>query len=96
MKRAIFIVVAIVLVACDTGVKYRGGEFRDMRTCLRTIESDSGYKIGEVITDKPNFVSGYLENDMHFTCKKKESGTRGVFFEGVYQVSEESSQEKKQ
>ena len=60
-------------------------EFRTMAECLSAIKSNSGQNL-EVITDKPQEVSGFLSNGKGFGCSRKESGTKGVYFEGWFMV----------
>ncbi|MBT8085090.1 MAG: hypothetical protein KJN72_07695 [Woeseia sp.] len=60
-------------------------EFRTMAECLSAIKSNSGQNL-EVITDKTHEVSGFLSNGKGFGCSRKESGTKGVYFEGWFMV----------
>lgn len=62
-----------------------GAQFRTMTACLSGIEKSSGQKL-KVVTDKPHEVSGLLSNGNGFGCQKKESGTKGTYFEGWYMV----------
>ena len=56
-----------------------------MAACLSGIEKSSGQKL-QVVTDKPNDVSGFLSNGKGFGCRKRETGTKGTYFEGWYMV----------
>jgi len=60
-------------------------QFRTMAACLSGIKTSSGQKL-KVVMDKPQEVSGFLSNGKGFACQKKESGTKGTYFEGWYIV----------
>jgi hypothetical protein len=60
-------------------------EFRSMAECLQKIKQSSGSDL-KVVTDKPTQVSGFLSNGQGFACQKKESGTKGIYYEGWYMV----------
>lgn len=61
--------------------------FSSMKSCLAGIQRSSGQKL-KIVTDKPNEVSGFLENGKGFGCQKKESGTEGVHYAGWYLVKD--------
>lgn len=61
----------------------QGADFPTMKTCLLSIEKNSG-KTLNIITDKPDNVSGNLSNGNFFMCLKKTSGTKGTYYEGSY------------
>ena len=58
-------------------------EFYTMSECLEGIKRSSGFDL-EVITDRPNEVSGFLSNGEGFGCKKKSTGTKGIYYEGWF------------
>jgi hypothetical protein len=60
-------------------------EFQTMASCLSSIKNSSGQEL-KIITDKPDEVSGFLSNGKGFACQKKETGTKGTYFEGWYMV----------
>ncbi|WP_051299248.1 hypothetical protein [Marinobacterium litorale] len=62
-----------------------GGEFRSLRSCLTNVESSSGFSL-DVIVDEPDNVTGYLRGTKrNFACTKKETGTKGVYWDGWYE-----------
>ncbi|MEQ9905004.1 hypothetical protein [Pectobacterium aroidearum] len=63
-------------------------EFRTMQECLSSIKAHSGSSSLKVIRDKPTIVTGYLSNGKHFSCEKKETGTKGTYYEGWYMVQD--------
>ncbi len=60
-------------------------EFRSLSSCLSGIERNTGMKL-QIITDKPEIVSGFLSNGKHFGCKRVISGSKGIYYEGWYGV----------
>lgn len=60
-------------------------EFRTLDDCLAKIKKSSGQEL-QIVTDKPNEVSGFLANRKGFACQKKETGTKGTYFEGWYEL----------
>jgi hypothetical protein len=61
-----------------------GGEFRSLRSCLTSIETSSGLGL-DVTIDKPDNVVGRLKGTKRsFACTKKETGTKGVYWDGWY------------
>ena len=90
MKLSKTLAVIIVVPVCFSAAIANAGdmmkaEFRTMAECLSAIKSNSGQNL-EVITDKPQEVSGFLSNGKGFGCSRKESGTKGVYFEGWFMV----------
>jgi len=63
-------------------------EFYTISECLEGIKKSSGSKTLKMITDKPNNVSGFLENGDGFGCKLTSSGTKGTYVKGWYMVRE--------
>ncbi|MCE7520537.1 hypothetical protein LZG37_20565 [Halomonas titanicae] len=78
-------VIGFMLVGCGESSEVRNAEFRSLSACLEGLEKDSGLSLN-ILTDKPDKVSGKLSNDETFACSKKESGTKGVYYEGWYTV----------
>ncbi len=75
-----------VVVACggESSTITMGAERATLASCLAGIESATGFGL-DVVTDKPHRVSGYLEGTrLHFGCTRRESGTKGVFWESWY------------
>ncbi|HGY1116626.1 TPA: hypothetical protein ACNUX9_003493 [Providencia rettgeri] len=60
-------------------------DFKSMNDCLLGIQAASGKSL-EIVTDKPNSVSGFLSNGKGFGCDRKESGTKGVYYNGWFFV----------
>ncbi|MBV5329975.1 MAG: hypothetical protein JZU65_20510 [Chlorobium sp.] len=84
-----FLALTGTLAVFIAGNSYAGemmqAEFQTMDDCLAKIKKSSGQAL-EIVTDKPNNVSGFLANRKGFGCKKKESGTKGTYFEGWYEL----------
>lgn len=81
----ILIAASLFIAASSHANEVMSAQFRTMATCLSGIEKNSGQKL-KVVTDKPHEVSGFLSNGKGFACQKKESGTKGIYFEGWYMV----------
>lgn len=67
---------------CNRG-GVQGGEFRTLKSCLENVRKSSGQAM-KIEIDKPDKVIGFLRNGEMFSCIRKESGTKGVYFEGRY------------
>lgn len=59
------------------------GEFLTMQRCLAAIQSSSGQRLN-IVTDKPEKVMGTLSDGRFFSCKKVQTGSKGTYFEGVF------------
>ena len=64
----------------------RSAEKRTLRECLNSIQNAASPNGLKVITDKPDLVSGELENGEFFSCRKKTTGTKGTYFEARFAV----------
>lgn len=60
------------------------GTFSSMRECLSTLERSAG-KLN-IVTNRPDEVSGLLERGGGFGCKRVETGTSGVVYEGWHDL----------
>ncbi|HFJ4330390.1 hypothetical protein [Serratia liquefaciens] len=60
-------------------------EFRTLDECLKAIERNTNSSL-TIIRDKPEIVTGNLDNGKTFACEKKESGTKGMYYEGWFMV----------
>lgn len=63
-------------------------EFQTMQGCLNFVTEEAqnaGMRL-EISTDKPDIVRGAFNGDsaMFIYCKKKQTGTKGTFFEAAY------------
>ena len=87
MKNILLLVTFTLLASCgESDTEMRGGaQFRTMAACLEGIKESSGQSL-EIITDKPDNVSGYLSNRQHFGCLREHTGTKGIYYEGFYFV----------
>lgn len=69
---------------------YIGGNYATMEQCLNHIkqEAKNSGKTLEIQSDKPDRVAGRFDNksEAFFYCEKKETGSRGTFFEAAYPV----------
>jgi len=85
--------VVLAVAACGdsrrTGKVYRA-EFFSMNSCLNWVKEHSGQAMATITTNKPDEVYGWLRNDAFFACVLKRTGTQGTFFEGWYDIMEES------
>jgi hypothetical protein len=79
----------IVLSAAtfDVQASVRRGEYRTLQQCLQAIQKNSGERL-RVVTDKPANVSGVLSNGQFFGCTRRETGTKGTYFEGYFMVED--------
>ena len=66
-------------------------ESRTLDQCLASIKNNAKSPNLNIITDKPGEVSGFLQNDQHFSCKRKVTGTKGAFYEGTYMVKKKKN-----
>lgn len=87
-----FIKIAVILssitvAGCGDGSNSQvmSAEFNTMQSCIAGIEKNSGMSL-DIITDKPDEVSGFLSNKEGFGCQRKESGTKGIYYEGWYMI----------
>lgn len=81
-------ITGLVLAGCGGDPnEVRSAEFRSLNACLEGIKKDSGQSL-DIVTDKPENVSGNLSNGETFSCSKKESGTKGIYYEGWYTLKE--------
>lgn len=89
MKSSVMFTLIFILSFFITTSSYANevmsAQFRTMAACLSGIKASSGQQL-KIVTDKPNEVSGFLFNGKGFGCQKKESGTKGIYFEGWYMV----------
>ncbi|CAI0755177.1 Uncharacterised protein [Serratia proteamaculans] len=60
-------------------------EFRTLAECLKAIEKNTNSSL-TIIRDKPEIVTGNLDNGKTFACERKESGTKGTYYEGWFMV----------
>lgn len=94
---AILLGTVTLLAGCDSSSSesvqknyehYSGGNFGTMQSCLDFVaeEAQSGGMSLKISSDKPNKVRGSYNgnSEMFFHCEKKETGTKGTFFEAAY------------
>lgn len=88
MRNIILVLLFGLFVGCgsDYETSMMRNENRTLADCLASIKRASGSSKLEIITDKQKEVSGFLQNGEHFACNRKSSGTKGVYYEGVYTV----------
>lgn len=86
IKSALILISPLLVISFNSHAsEVMSAQFRTMAACLSGIEKSSGQKL-KVVTDKPHEVSGFLSNGKGFACQKKETGTKGTYFEGWYMV----------
>ncbi len=59
------------------------GEFPSMARCLEAIQQKAGQAL-KPVTDRPDQVSGNLSDGRFFICERKDSGTKGTYYEGTF------------
>ncbi|EKO8773787.1 hypothetical protein L6R44_02765 [Enterobacter cloacae complex sp. ECC445] len=88
MKLKIVVLVASLAVTgnslADDVMK---GEFHSLQECLSAIKLKGGEPL-KIVQDTPDKVTGMLPNDEAFGCEKKETGTKGTYFEGWFTVKD--------
>ena len=67
--------------------KAKNFNFTSMEICLINIKKLSDSKNLKIFTDKPEEVSGTLDNGNSFSCKKMSTGTKGVYYHGWYEIN---------
>ena len=85
MKSPAILVASFLITTNTYASEVMSAQFRTMAACLSGIKTSSGQQL-KFVTDKPHEVSGLLSNGKGFACQKKESGTKGTYFEGWYMV----------
>jgi hypothetical protein len=78
---------ASILPATAVADSVMKAEFSSLQNCLAAIKKNTGQKL-EIVTDKPNEVSGFLSNKKGFACEKKVTGTKGTYYEGWFMVDD--------
>lgn len=66
-----------------------GFESRSMQECLENIKKQTNSSL-DIIRDKPEIVTGRLDNGEIFGCEKKSTGSKGVYVEGWWNVKKEN------
>lgn len=86
---AIFLLCSFI-VGCGQGdgkTSIRSAEFTSIASCVAGIKRDSGLNL-QISRDTPDVVSGTLTNGKTFRCEKNESGSKGIYYEGWYEVAQ--------
>ncbi|ENO8634962.1 MULTISPECIES: hypothetical protein [Enterobacterales] len=88
MKFKVAVLVSALLVTGSTlADSVMKAEFHSMQECLSAIKANGGEPL-KIIQDKPDMVTGRLPNDKMFACEKKETGSKGTYFEGWFMVKD--------
>lgn len=88
MKFKIAVLISTFLVAGNTlADSVMKAEFHSMQECLSAIKANGGEPL-KIIQDKPDMVTGRLPNEKMFACEKKETGSKGTYFEGWFMVKD--------
>ena len=84
-SRVVLSILTVLLNSCGdvTPSETMNAEFSNLASCLDGIRRNSGMTL-RIITDKPDNVSGFLSNNEGFGCTRRESGTKGVYYDGWY------------
>ncbi|OFC62847.1 hypothetical protein [Candidatus Erwinia dacicola] len=88
MKFKVAVLVSALLVTGSTlADSLMKAEFHSMQECLSAIKTNGGEPL-KIIQDKPDMVTGRLPDDKMFACEKKETGSKGTYFEGWFMVKD--------
>ena len=72
-----------VFTSCSSP-SVNSADFNSMQQCLSSIKNSTGEEL-EIVTDKPDNVSGVLKDSRKlFGCQKKSSGSKGTYYNGYY------------
>lgn len=90
MKKIASIILAISAISlsgCGDGKskKAKNAEFRTLNQCLEGVKGSARSSL-DIVTNRPDEVSGFLSNGEGFACQKKVSGTKGIYYHGWYGV----------
>ncbi|MEL4887848.1 hypothetical protein N6P31_12320 [Pectobacterium betavasculorum] len=87
ISRALLLAFTLTAAGACLADSVMKAEFRTMQECLASIKAHSGSSL-KVVRDKPDIVTGNLSNGKTFACEKKETGTKGTYYEGWYMVKD--------
>ena len=89
ISKMLLLLLLTTIMGCESGPSddIMGFEAPSLDICLENIEKLSTFDIKSIYTNEPDEVNGYLENEKFFSCEKKENGTKGVYFKGIYRSS---------
>lgn len=54
--------------------------------CLRLVKLNAKSEL-KILSDKPEKVLGKLSNGNMFWCQREVTGSKGTYYQGVYQVN---------
>jgi hypothetical protein len=60
-------------------------EFRTLSACMASLNTKLGSQLS-IIIDEPDNVSGKQSNGVNWACSQKHTGTKGIYWEGWYEV----------
>ncbi|EPB9486893.1 MULTISPECIES: hypothetical protein [Citrobacter] len=83
--KVIVFVSAIAVTGSALADDIMKAEFNSLQECLSAIKVNGGEPL-KIVQDTPDKVTGKLPNNEVFGCEKKETGTKGTYFEGWFTV----------
>lgn len=84
IKRTLPLIV-LALVACGKEQQTMTGKYSSMQSCIEGTKRHTGGNLN-IITDKPDQVSGFLANGKGFGCNVRETGSQGTYVEGWFGI----------
>lgn len=80
------VILSALLMGCsaESNVETYRGEFASMSSCVETLKGQAGPL--KILKDTPEEVLGRTAADEIFACSRKETGTRGTYYSGWYDV----------
>ena len=88
MRKSFILETAILVTGCgeERNVTTQQADYPSLESCLSTMRSTASQPF-RIITDSPEEVSGFHgEQNLVFACLRKESGTQGVYFQGLIET----------
>lgn len=86
MKKIILLLATFLVINFTAHAQeVMSAKFKTLDSCLVAIKRNTNQEL-KIITNNSNEVSGLLANNKAFGCKKKVSGTDGVYFDGWFML----------
>jgi len=79
----------LLITACGEPSYVKNVEFNTITACLAGIKIYSGQTL-QIITDRPDMVSGFLADGRGFGCQLERSGTKGTYVKGWWEAKPSS------
>jgi hypothetical protein len=88
VRKSFILATTILIAGCgeERNVTTQQAAYPTLESCLSTMRS-TAIQPFRIITDTPEEVSGFHgEQNLLFACLRKETGTQGVYFQGVIEI----------